>query len=373
MKKILTLVLIALLAIASLGVASAEEARGEGKTIGICLTSQALARTVLDSIYLTEYLEEMGYDVEIVYSEQDAAVQATQFETFVSMGVDGIIISPSDSTALSNAVEVAYDNEIPVMVYDALIMNSPYIEYYATDDLYAVGATQGGYIVDALGLEEGKGPFNLEIFSGSMTDNNATYFFEGAMDQLQPYIDSGMLVVKSGQVDRTSTATDKWSATNAQTRADAILSTYYSDGTHLDACLTQNDDLAAGVIAACKSAGYGTEDNPLPLTTGQDCNVSAILSIINGEQSSTVFKNIKELAYAASVGIDAVIHDEEMPWDPEMVGSYNNNAVDVTTYQVKPLLLTAENWYELIVESGFYDAEDLGMTEEELAAYAPAA
>ena len=282
-----------------------------------------------------------------------------------------IIISPSDGTALANAVEVAHENDVPVMVYDALIMNSPYVTYYATDDLYAVGATQGKFLVDALGVAEGKGPFNLEIFSGSMTDNNATYFYQGAMDQLQPYIDNGQLVVKSGQIDRTSTTTEKWSATNAQTRADAILSTYYSDGSHLDACLTQNDDLAAGVISACKSAGYGTPENPLPLTTGQDCNVSAILSIINGEQSSTVFKNIKELAYAGAVGIDAMVHGEEIPWDPEMVGTYNNNVVDVTTYQVRPLLLTIDNWYELIVESGFYDAEDLGMTPEQLAAYAP--
>ena len=186
MKKILTLVLIAMLVLTSLGAASAEELRGEGKTIGICLTSQALARTVLDSVYLTEYLGEMGYEVEIVFSEQDAAVQSMQLETFVSMGVDGIIISPSDGTALTNAVELAYDNDVPVMDYDALIMDSPYVEYYATDDLYAVGATQGKFLVDALGLAEGKGPFNLEIFSGSMTDNNANYFYQAPWTSSSP-------------------------------------------------------------------------------------------------------------------------------------------------------------------------------------------
>lgn len=371
MKKVLAILLATLLIVSCFTVAFGEEKRGEGKTIGVCLTSEALARTVLDSIYLTEYLNEMGYQVDIVYSEQDAARQAEQFETFVSRGVDGIIISPSDGTALANAVEVAAENDVPVMVYDALIMNSEYVKYYATDDLYAVGATQGSFIVDRLNLENGDGPFNLELFSGSMTDNNATYFFQGAMDQLQPYIDNGQLVVRSGQTDRTATSTEKWSATKAQERADAILSTYYSTGEHLDAALTQNDDLAAGVIAACKSAGYGTEENPLPITTGQDCNVSAIISIINGDQTSTVFKDIKELAKAASIGIDNLVHGEEPAWDPDMVGVYNNNVVDVATYQVKPLLLTAENWYELIVESGFYDADDLGFSQEELDAMAP--
>ena len=372
MKKTLAIVLTALLCVSCFTIAIGEgEMRGEGKTIGVCLTSEALARTVLDSIYLTEYLNDMGYQVDIVFSEQDAARQAEQFETFVSRGVDGIIISPSDGTALSNAVEVAYENGVPFMVYDALIMNSEYVGYYATDDLYAVGATQGSFIVDKLNLANGDGPFNIELFSGSMTDNNATYFFQGAMEQLQPYIDNGQLVIRSGQTDRTSTSTEKWSATKAQERADAILSTYYSDGEHLDAVLTQNDDLAAGVIAACKSAGYGTADNALPITTGQDCNVSAIISIINGEQTSTVFKNIKDLAMAASIGIDCLIHGEEPAWDPEMVGSYNNNVVDVVTYQVKPLLLTVDNWYELIVDSGFYSAEDLGFTQEELDAMAP--
>jgi len=370
MKKVLVIVLSALMLIACFSGVTAEN-RGEGKTVGVCLTSQALARTVLDSIYLTEYLTEMGYDVDIVYSEQDAARQAEQMETFVSRGVDGIIISPSDGTALSNAVEVAAENEIPVMVYDALIMNSEYVSYYATDDLYAVGATQGKYIVDKLDLANGAGPFNIELFSGSMTDNNAQYFYQGAMDQLQPYLDNGMLVVRSGQTTRNQTTTEKWSATVAQARADAILSTYYSDGEHLDAVLTQNDDLAAGVIAACKSAGYGTPENPLPITTGQDCNVSAIISIINDEQTSTVFKNIKELAKAGAVGIDNLIHGEKPDWAPEMVGIYNNNVVDVETYQVKPLLLTKDNWYELIVESGFYDAEDLGMTQAELDALKP--
>lgn len=151
MKKVFAIVLAMVLMFTCF--ALAEEKRGEGKTVGVCLTSEALARTVLDSIYLTEYLGDMGYEVSIVYSEQDAARQAEQFETFVSRGVDGIIISPSDGTALANAVEVAHENEVPVMVYDALIMNSEYVEYYATDDLYAVGATQGAYIVSALDLE----------------------------------------------------------------------------------------------------------------------------------------------------------------------------------------------------------------------------
>jgi putative multiple sugar transport system substrate-binding protein len=342
---------------------------GEGKTIGISLTSKALARTNLDSIYLSEYLKELGYEVIIQFSEGDVNVQNSQIETMVGLGIDGLIVSPSDGTGLTNAMEICHENDVKVCVYDALVMNSPYVEYYATDDLFAVGKCQGQYIVDKLDLASGAGPFNIELFAGSMTDNNATFFFDGAMSVLQPYIDKGQLVVQSGQTTFAECSTERWNAANAQNRADTILSTYYTDK-NIDACLTQNDDLATGVISALKSVGYGTADKPLPITTGQDCNVSAIKSIIAGEQTSTVFKDIKELAKAATNIIDAMVNGREVVIPEENLGSYNNNVVDVPTYQVKPKVLDKSNWYELIIESGFYTPEDLGMTAEEAKAKA---
>ena len=118
---------------------------GEGKTIGISLTSKALARTNLDSIYLSEYLKELGYEVIIQFSEGDVNVQNSQIETMVGLGIDGLIVSPSDGTGLTNAMEICHENDVKVCVYDALVMNSPYVEYYATDDLFAVGKCQGQY------------------------------------------------------------------------------------------------------------------------------------------------------------------------------------------------------------------------------------
>lgn len=91
-----------------------------------------------------------------------------------------------------------------------------------------------------------------------MPTPNAPLFFEGAMNVLTPYIESGKLVVKSGQTEFNVVATAEWDGAKAQSRMDAILSTYYLDEP-IEAVLCQNDDLAAGVISACKSAGYGTE------------------------------------------------------------------------------------------------------------------
>ena len=336
----------------------AAEASGETKTIGICLPTQELARCLKDQEYLTEFLNEMGYEVDVQFAKGDAATQVSQIENMITNGVAGVIISPWNGDALTTAVQKCYDAGIPAIAYDALIMNTPYIEYYSADDLEGIGGLQAQFIVDTLDVENSTEPYTIEIFSGDQADNNANYFYSGAMNILQPYIDAGKLQVLSGQTDRNTTATPEWSGSKAQSRMDTILSTYYLDQ-DIDAVLTQNDDLAAGVISACKSAGYGTEDKPLPITTGQDCTIAALKSILAGEQTMTVYKDIRTLAQNASYIIDCLVKGET----PELENTvtYNNGAVDVTATRVEPIALTVDNLEELIIGNNFYTAEEIGL------------
>ncbi|HIU78780.1 MAG TPA: sugar-binding protein [Candidatus Avilachnospira avicola] len=336
----------------------AAEASGETKTIGICLPTQELARCLKDQEYLTEFLNEMGYEVDVQFAKGDAATQVSQIENMITNGVAGVIISPWNGDALTTAVQKCHDAGIPAIAYDALIMNTPYIEYYSADDLEGIGGLQAQFIVDTLDVENSTEPYTIEIFSGDQADNNANYFYSGAMNILQPYIDAGKLQVLSGQTDRNTTATPEWSGSKAQSRMDTILSTYYLDQ-DIDAVLTQNDDLAAGVISACKSAGYGTEDKPLPITTGQDCTIAALKSILAGEQTMTVYKDIRTLAQNASYIIDCLVKGET----PELENTvtYNNGAVDVTATRVEPIALTVDNLEELIIGNNFYTAEEIGL------------
>ena len=336
----------------------AAEASGETKIIGICLPTQELARCLKDQEYLTEFLNEMGYEVDVQFAKGDAATQVSQIENMITNGVAGVIISPWNGDALTTAVQKCHDAGIPAIAYDALIMNTPYIEYYSADDLEGIGGLQAQFIVDTLDVENSTEPYTIEIFSGDQADNNANYFYSGAMNILQPYIDAGKLQVLSGQTDRNTTATPEWSGSKAQSRMDTILSTYYLDQ-DIDAVLTQNDDLAAGVISACKSAGYGTEDKPLPITTGQDCTIAALKSILAGEQTMTVYKDIRTLAQNASYIIDCLVKGET----PELENTvtYNNGAVDVTATRVEPIALTVDNLEELIIGNNFYTAEEIGL------------
>lgn len=336
---------------------SAATAQSKG-TIGITLPTQELARCLKDQEYLTQYLNERGYDVDVQFAKGDAATQVAQMENMITNGVVGIICSPWDGSALTSAVEAAHNAGIPVIAYDALILNTPYIEYYAADDLRGIGALQAQYIVDTLKLDSSDEAHTLELFAGDYGDANAPLFFEGAMNVLTPYIESGKLVVKSGQTEFNVVATAEWDGAKAQSRMDAILSTYYLDEP-IEAVLCQNDDLAAGVISACKSAGYGTEAMPLPITTGQDCTISAVKSILAGEQSMTVFKDIKQLAYNGAYFIDCLVQGQTPEIENPVV--YNNGSVDVKASAVEPLALTADKVQELVIDSDYYTKADLGM------------
>ena len=170
---------------------------------------------------------------------------------------------PSTAPALKGALAAAAKEDIKIIAYDRLILDSPNVDYYATFDNYLVGKIQGEYIETALGLKDGKGPFNMEAFGGSPDDNNAFYFNRGAMDVLQPYLDNGQLVCVSGQLDMEQIAIQGWKSEGAQSRMDNLLTANYSDK-KLDLVLSPNDSLAQGIVASLRAAGYGTARQTLP-------------------------------------------------------------------------------------------------------------
>ena len=295
------------------------------KVIGVSLPTQDLARTQKDQEYLTKYLTEMGYEVNVQFGKGDANIQASSIENMITSGVAGLIISPFDSSSMTKVIELAHENNIPVISYDSLCLNTEYIDYYSADDLEGIGACQAQYIVDHLGVAEGKGPFNIEIVAGDPADNNATYFYKGAMDVLSPYLDDGSLVVPSGQIEF--------------------------------AVLTQNDGIALGAISSLKSVGYGSSDMPLPITTGQDCDIASIKSILAGEQTMTVFKDISVLAKNAADVIDSLVKGEEPKL--ENYTTFNNGVKDVKATLVIPKALDKDNCDELLFDSGYYSKDML--------------
>jgi putative multiple sugar transport system substrate-binding protein len=237
-----------------------------------------------------------------------------------------------------------------------LIRNSPNVDYYTTFDNFQVGVLQAQSLVDGLKLETEAGPFNIELFGGSPDDNNAFFFYNGAMSVLQPHIDSGKLVIVSGETGMDKVGTLRWDPAVAQSRMDNLLSSYYGDKT-VHAVLSPYDGLSIGIISALTAVGYGSGDKPMPVVSGQDAEVPSVKSIQNDQQYSTIFKDTRELAKVTVNMIDAVGQDKE----PEVndTETYDNGEKVVPSYLLKPVLVTKENIEPVLVESGYYTADQI--------------
>jgi putative multiple sugar transport system substrate-binding protein len=274
-----------------------------------------------------------------------------QIENMVTKGPKVLVIAAIDGTTLSDVLQKAADKGIKVIAYDRLIRNSKNVDYYATFDNFQVGVLQAGYIEKALNLKTAKGPFNIELFGGSPDDNNAFFFYNGAMSVLKPYIDSGKLVVRSKQLGMDKVSTLRWDGAVAQARMDNLLSAHYTQA-HVDAVLSPYDGLSIGIISSLKGVGYGTPKQPMPVVTGQDAEIPSVKSILAKEQTSTVFKDTRELAKVTANMVDALLSGKTVAVNDTK--TYNNGVKVVPSYLLKPVSVDASNWKEVLVSSGYY-------------------
>lgn len=230
------------------------------------------------------------------------------------------------------------------------------MDYYVSFDNEQVGRLQAYYIIDKLGLEDGEGPFNIELFAGSGDDNNTAYFFDGAMHLLQPYLDSKQLVVRSGQTDLKKVTTLRWDGATAGKRMNGILAESYGTA-RVDAVLSPYDGISLGILSALKSDGYGSDGKPLPVITGQDAELASVKSIIAGEQSQTVYKDIRELAAVASDMADDVLNDKTPRINNRR--AYDNGVKAVPAYLLQPINVDKSNYENVLVAGGYYTAAEL--------------
>jgi len=338
---------------------STEAAKGgspEKGTIGIAMPTKSSERWVGDGQNMVDQFQALGYKTDLQYGDDVVQNQVSQIENMITKGVQLLVIAPIDGSSLTNTLQRAADAKIPVISYDRLIKGTPNVNYYATFDNFKVGVLQANYIVDKLKLASGAGPFNIELFAGSPDDNNATFFYDGAMSVLKPYIDSGKLVVRSGQTTFDQVATLRWDGGLAQSRTDNLLSQAYTTA-RLDAVLSPYDGISRGVLSALKSAGYGNAAKPLPIVTGQDAELASVQSIVSGEQTQTVFKDTRELAKAAVQESDAVLTGgTPMVNDTK---TYNNGDKIVPSYLLDPVSVDKSNYQKVLIDSGYYTPDQV--------------
>ncbi|HEV7813991.1 MAG TPA: multiple monosaccharide ABC transporter substrate-binding protein [Janthinobacterium sp.] len=349
-------IIIAAMAIGSVAIAPYAAAQSKG-SVGIAMPTKSSARWIADGDNMVKVFQERGYKTDLQYAEDDIPNQLAQIENMITKGDKVLVIAAIDGTTLTDVLQKAADKGIKIISYDRLIRGTKNVDYYATFDNFQVGVLQGAYIEKALDLKSGKGPFNIELFGGSADDNNAHFFYSGAMSVLKPYIDKGKLVVRSKQMGMEKVATLRWDGATAQARMDNLLSAYYGKD-KIDAVLSPYDGISIGILSSLKGVGYGTPKLPMPVVTGQDAEVASVKSIIRGEQRSTIFKDTRELAKVTVNMVDAVLNGKTPPINDTK--TYNNGVKVVPAFLLKPVVVDKSNWKEVLVTgSGYYTEAQL--------------
>ena len=327
-----------------------------GNLVGVAMPTKDLQRWNQDGENMKAQLEAAGYTVDLQYAANDIATQVSQLENMIANGCEVLVIASIDGEALGSVLDQAKAAEIPVIAYDRLIMGSDAVSYYATFDNWNVGVKQGEYIIKALDLEnaaEGT-TYNIEYITGDPGDNNINFFFDGAISVLQPYIDAGILVTPSGQTEKAVVATPGWATDAAQARFESILASYYADGTQLDAVLASNDSTALGVANALASSYTGA----YPVLTGQDCDIANVPNLLSGAQAMSVFKDTRTLAAKVVEMVDALMQGAEPPIND--TETYDNGTGIIPSFLCEPVACDIDNYVEVLIDSGYYTAEQIG-------------
>src|SRR3954471_5873424 len=337
-------------------------------TIGVSMPTQTSERWIADGNAVKSQLEDEGYKVDLQYANDDIPTQSQQIDQMITKGEKLLIVAAIDGTALSSQLQAAADAGIKVISYDRLIRDTPNVDFYVSFDNYKVGVAQATALLTGLGVlnadgsaGSAKGPFNIELFAGSLDDNNAHFFFNGAMDTLKQYIDNGTLVVKSGQTVIDQVAILRWQQETAQKRMEDLLTSTYSGGTKLSGVLSPYDGISRGIITALQNAGYGptttSTPTPMPIVTGQDAEIASVKLISDGVQSSTIFKDTRLLAKQAVTAAVAFLEGN----DPEAndTKTYNNGTKVVPSFLLPVVTVYKDDIQKELVDTGYYTADEV--------------
>lgn len=336
--------------------------------VGVAMPTQTSERWIADGNAVKEGLEKAGYTVDLQFANDDIPTQTQQIDQMITNGAKILVIASIDGTALSSQLDAAGAANIPVVSYDRLIRDNENVDFYVSFDNYKVGVAQAKALLNGLGLTDKEGakaadapagPLNIELFAGSADDNNAGFFFNGAMDTLKPFIDDGTLVVKSGQTSFDQAATLRWSQEAAQKRMEDILTSTYGGGTEpLAGVLSPFDGISRGIITALQGAGYGPSiAEGLPIVTGQDAEIASIKLINDGVQQSTIFKDTRLLAAQAVKTVESIGKGET----PEAndTKTYDNGVKVVPSYLLEVQTIFKDNIESDIIGSGYYTADEV--------------
>ncbi|MEU8859881.1 substrate-binding domain-containing protein [Streptomyces umbrinus] len=304
-------------------------------TVGLLLPSRAVPRWEhADRPFIEQRLKELcpRCTVEYVNAENDAARQRQQMMSMITKGVEVLILDAADTRAIRSSIQEARKADIPVVSYDRLAEGP--ISGYVTVDGGQVGRLQGEALLTAMG-DRANGE-NVVMLNGDPTSPNAAWYKRGALSVM-----TGKVTISR------SYDTLGWSKDKAHTNMSAAIAALGPD--RIDGVLAANDAIAAGAIAAFKSAGV----TKLPPITGQDADLEAVRRIIRGEQYMTVYKPFAAEADAAAAMAVALARGEELD-DVAKTTTDSPTTEDIPSVLLTPSAVTVDKIDQTLVKGGVY-------------------
>ena len=382
MKRIFTLIL-AVVVVLSLAAWGGKEIK-----IGVVLPDASEERWAnQDGKFFEEELDALGagYEYDILFSDGDEAKEKQNVEALIANGAEVIIITVEGSGA--GAVEAAKAAGVKLIAHDRMAKSATQTaDFYTTFNSWNVGKAMGAHLVEeaeAAGYSASN-KADLAIFAGRVADwPNATYFFGGAMEEIQPNFDMFNIIniqddfsdlgfyteatftdAAKDELQAAMAAVDTdWNAETAGTKAAALVSNLEAEGlkTSDDVfVLAPNDDTSAAIRQefakmANEYDGY--------FTTGQDASDVTLASLLGdpvngkGVQTMTVFKDTHKLVINSVKIAQNIVDGNDgltgLTGGPEIDGvptAYT--AIDTLTID------DPQHTYDLIFATGYKDKEN---------------
>ena len=303
--------------------------------IGLSMDTLEVERWQHDRDLFVARATALGADVKVVSANGDDTRQVRDCEALISNKVDALVIIPHDGAAMARGVNLAHEAHIPVLAYDRLILNSD-LDLYLTFDNVKVGELQAGYLVDKL---KGKKARIVRLL-GSKTDNNAFLFKQGQDNILNPAIARGDIEIVHEDW------CDGWRPENAKKAMNAAIT---KAGRNIDGVLCSADILSGGAIQVLIEEGLAGK----VLVTGQDADLASCQRIVEGTQSMTIYKPLKQLANAAAELAVKMANRQIIVAKEEL----NNGKTNVPSIFLKVQVVDKDTIESTVIADGFHQRD----------------
>lgn len=311
--------------------------RSQTPKVGILLHSYENERWTKDKDYLIENLTQQGADVLFEVADNDQNKQIAQASDMIKNGADVLIVIPINQNEAAAIVEMAHESDVKVIAYDRLI-NGCKLDYYITTNSTQVGKLQAEYLTSL------KPYGNYAQICGSKHDNNAMKLFVGQMNVLQPFMEKGDIQLVYSEF------TENWTAEEGNLHARRILD---QNTDSVTAIIAGSDAIAEGVLAVLKERGLEGKI----MVAGQDAALNAVKAVMNGTQTCTVLKPLKEMArITAELAVSLA---QEKPLKMKFTTESNGKAL-VKSVMIDATVVNKNNVESTVIASGFHSAADLG-------------